>query len=239
MAKPKITELNPALEDIASIVDTKPDLTPEEWKAVEKAEPWLKSILRPQIRTELEIEFTKQKAEFEDTLRKETQALVKANMEDWREQQKPLDDEELATLLSQEYIEFNFKIKIRGEDIARNFVISELPAEVEIKFVNNAQKFLLPLIEEINSLEWDLKGSTIEQISGFLRNLPSAIKVAASLVAVCLDPWEDKEEITATWVMKHFSVKRITDILNAQQEANRYRDFFLNGSRSFRSWKKS
>lgn len=227
--------LNSALEDIKDIVVSRPELTAEQWEIVGKGADWLKSTMRPELRAELEVEYAKREAVFQDELKKETQEMVKQSMENWAAEQKPLDEQELSKLLSQDYIEFTLELRIGRSKEKRHFTISELPGEVEIKFVKSAQKYLVPFMEKMNSMEFRLEASVASQVALMLEQLPEALKVAADLVSTCLDPWGEHPSEDGNWVLKNISVKRIADIITAQSEANRYRDFFLNGSRSYRS----
>lgn len=229
---------NPALQDIEAIIDTKPELTIEEWQIVEKASDWVKTMLRPEVRTELEAEYAQKQREFQETLRTETQALIANNMDEWRKSQEPLGPDDLAKLLNQEYVEFPLKLKIKGEETKRTFTICELPQEAEIKFVKIIQKNIIPLVQQVNAAEWTLDGSILEQIQGIMQNLPTALDFAAELTAICLDPWGEDTSIDKVWVTKNISVYRIGAIVAAQFEANKYRDFFSGGFRAFQSLKK-
>lgn len=232
-----MSELNPALQDIDDILSSRPELTGEEWEIVTKASDWIKATLKPEIRKELENEYEEKYLAFAEQTKLDTQEMVKKSMEEWKAEQAPLSQDELATLLKQEYVEFEAIVKVKGEISIRSFTICELPQEVELKFVKVLQNKLIPLIQDIDSAEWSLDNSTMEQFNGILQQLPSALDAAADLVAVCLDPWGE-DNIDSRWVKHNISISRITNIIFAQVEANRYRDFFSKGSRSYRSLKK-
>lgn len=231
-------DLNPALHDIKEIAENRPELTPEEWAVVDKASPWLNAVLRPEVRKELEVEYSKREKEFNETLRAETQELVKTNMEEWRKNQEPLSQADISTLLNQEYVEFQLKLKLRsGEIKERSFIICELPQESESKFIKVIQEHFVPLIQQLSAAEWTLDGTILEKITSILSNIPRALLFASEIAAISLDPWGEDSTIDPQWVRKNISTARIAGIVLAQVEANKYRDFFSNGSRLFRSLK--
>lgn len=231
-----MAELNPALLDIQEIVAERPELEPAEWEIVGKATDWLKATLKPEVRKELEVEYAKRQGELETILRGEMQVAIRDNMEAWRKEQEPLSNEDITKLVNQEYVEFAIQIReTRGAKKKRSFTIVELPKAIEKRFIHAAQSFLIPLIEQVNAADWKLDGSLLEQIEGLLQKSPAALDAAGELVAIILDPWEEDKDITKGWVDVNMSIPRISYVLMAQAEANKYRDFFLNGFRSFRS----
>jgi hypothetical protein len=235
-----MAELNAALLDVEEIVVKRPELTQEEWETVSKATDWIKATLKPEVRKELEIDYAKKQAELQTELRAETTRLVKEHMENWRKEQAPLSSEEMAKLLSQDYIEIPFPIKeLRGKRKVHNFIICELPEIVEKKFVKAAQSFLIPVMEQINASEWHLDGSLLEQVTALLQKSPAVLDAAVSLATIVLNPWDEHKDITEQWVSENLSTPRICTVIMAQMEANRYRDFFFIGLRQFRSSKTS
>jgi hypothetical protein len=223
------------LKDIESIVVDRPDLNAEEWDIVAKARDWMKATLRPEVRQELDVEYAKKNDEFQEELRKQTTETVNQRMEEWKANQKPLDKEEISILLAKEYIEFSVHIRVRGEDSARNFTIIELPMEAEERFMKVINSKLVSLLEKVNASEWKLDGSIAEKLQGLLENIPEAMEGAKEIVAICLDPWQESKDINPDWVKKNLSIYRISNIIIAQVEANKYRDFFSNGFRLSRS----
>lgn len=236
----KDLEASSPLTDVEDIVSTHPDLTPSEWEAVEKATPWLKAKLRPDVRKDLDVEYAEKYAKEIDLIRGESQTFVKKQMEDWKKEQLPLDTKELQVLLSQEYLTFDVKVQTRDVDkkpCVREFTLVELPQVTEKRFLESAQKHLISFIEESASMDWTLNMSTASSLQNILDTMPSALDVAAELVSICLNPWNDDKEITSKWVAEHLSTFRIANILIAQCEVNKYRDFFSNGFRLFRTLK--
>ena len=52
------------------------------------------------------------------------------------------------------------------------------------------------------------------------------LDVMIGVCAICLNPFDEDEEITEDWVRKNLSATRIVKIVTAQVEANKMRDFF-------------
>lgn len=227
------------LTDIEDIVAARPDFTPAEWEIVGKATAWLKATLRPDVRKDLDVEYAKSYAAEIDLIRSESQKQIKADMEEWKLSQKPLDKEEMGVLLSQEYITFPVKVMMREDNkpVFKDFTLCELPQTLEKKFADTAERKLLKLIEAANAMDWNMDLSTAQQLQMILSNLPEALDVASELAAICLNPWGEHPEITSKWVQDNLSTYRIANILIAQSEVNKYRDFFSNGFRLFRSLK--
>lgn len=222
-------QVNPALEDIQKIAD-RPDLSPEEWDIVGKAHDWVVATARPAIRKELEAEYDEKYKQLEEDTKKATQEAVRESMEVWRKEQTPLSPEDFKTLLSQEYITFDIQVGKAN----KTFTIEELPARVEAKIVKSAEINLVPLMEKIAAADWSIDGNMAEDIKGILGVVPSTIEVAAEIVAIILNPRGDDKDVTKEWVLDNLSVSRMSYIIQAQSEANRYRDFFSNASRTFR-----
>ncbi len=161
---------NKALEDIQQLHEERPELPPEEWAVVEKASPWLKSVLRPEVRAELEAEYAERYAKDLKDLQDTNAAEIKRMMNEWKEAQKPLDKNDLQLLLSQEYLTFEVPIvpirKSKKEKIGkREFTLVELPKEAEGRLISVFQRRFIPVIEKFNAMKWTFK---ILRLSGCL-----------------------------------------------------------------------
>jgi hypothetical protein len=227
---------NPVLQDIADIKLSRPDLTAEQWEAVEKAAPYYKALLRPEVRQEMEVDYAGKYDEFVSKARVETQQAVAAKFEEWKKTQEPLNTDELKKLLSQEYIDIKFDIPTE-EGGTKHFVIRELPKSVEKRFIAVVKRTLLPLLEEraLAGFKWGFDSTMADKINAILDLVPNSMDMAAEIAAVCLDPLEKDKTITADWVSSHLSMSKIQAVVLLQFEANKYRDFFLHGLRLFQS----
>lgn len=152
--------------------------------------------------------------------------LVAEFWEKWKEEQKPPTAEEIQKLLSQEYVEF--PIKIIGRDKKeRTFVLRELPQKVERKFYREFKERLKNYGPQIAAFAQANIGSTVEQqLFHVLDSIDGAFDIIADGVAICLDPFGEDPDMTTEWVQDNISIKRSWDILEAQSQVNRLRDFF-------------
>jgi hypothetical protein len=232
------------LQDAKDILTLKPELTTEEKVVADKLRPQLKAILRPEVRLELEAEYIKKYKEFEQQLTATSREAVQKAIADWQEDQKPLSQDDIRTLLAQEYMEFDVKLKLRDGQLI-NFHLVELPQEIELRFIATLKKRFLPLMKELIAAEFklDLNSSSMEKLQSLIEAVPGVLEVFTELVAICLDPWGDNKEygiiVNAGWVKKNIATHRILAIILGQLEVGRYRDFFLNGFRLSKSLKQS
>lgn len=226
---------NPVLQDIVDIKIARPELTAEQWEIVEKASPYYKALLKPEVRQDMELEYSSKYDAFVAEARANTQAAVQAKFEEWKKAQEPLNTEELKKLISQEYEDIDVPVKVRDE--VKHFTIRELPKSVEKRFVAVAQKALLPLLQEkaLAEFKWDFSDSMASKITSILNLIPNGLDVLADLCAVCLDPFEKNKEINGTWVSDNISSSKIQAIVLLQFEVNKYRDFFLSAFRLFQN----
>ena len=220
------------LEDIQEIVSTQVALSPEEQVIANKITAHVKALVRPEVRKELEVEYIKHRTEFETSLSEQNKATIAAALKDWEEKQKPLDSADIATLLRQEYTEFTFDVPIRGGE-PKTFTLQELPQALELKFMKMLKTKLVPVIKELASTGFsiEMSESAIDQFQKILDSAPGVLSSVTELIPMCLDPWEEDDEITADWVRAHMSSYRIQTVLIGQIEVNKIRDFFSNGYR--------
>lgn len=226
------TLLNAALEDIEEVVVSRPELSQEEWEIVGKAEKWIRATLKPEVRKELDVTYAKKQTDFEALMQSEMQKAVKERMDEWAKSQEPLKTEDIAQLLNQEYVEFKVPIRDRNKK-EHTFIICELPKTIEDEFLKVIQKSLIPMIEQVNAADWNLEGSLVEQIQGLISKSPIAFNAAVELAAIILNPWGEHPEINVKWISDNISIPRIGRIIQAQAEANKYRDFLSDAFRSF------
>lgn len=227
------------LQDAKDILTLKPVLTDDEKVVAEKLRPQLRAIMRSEIRIELEAEYIKKEKLFQDELTKASREAVQAAITNWREEQKPLTQDEIRTLLSQEYIQFEVNFKLSDGRVA-NFNLVELPQAIEADFLKTLKKRFVPLLKNLSASEFklDLDASSMDKLQSLLEAVPDVLDVFCDLVATCLDPWKRNKEygiINETWVKDNLATHRILAIIIGQTEVQRYRDFFLNGFRLSKS----
>lgn len=232
------------LKDIADILTLKPELTDEEQTVADKLRPQLKAVVRTEVRAELEVEYAKKAKLFQDELTVASREAVQTAIKGWREEQEPLSNDDIKTLLSQDYINFEVKFKTRKGKIA-DFNLVELPQAVEERFLKILKKRFIPMIKNLaaSEMKLDLNGDTMDKLQSIVEALPDTLNVLAEVVAVCLDPFEEYTathgEINELWVKENLSTNRILAVIIGQMEVQRYRDFFLNGFRLSKSLKQT
>src|SRR5437868_5929968 len=96
-------QVNPALNDIEEIATVRPELSQEQWEVVNRDDviAWIKSMLKPEVRKDLEVAYAKSQVEFEAAMRAEMQKAIKERMDEWQKEQAPLSQDELQKLLNQ------------------------------------------------------------------------------------------------------------------------------------------
>lgn len=166
---------------------------------------------------------------------------VEKLVQKYMEEQGPPTADEIQKLLSQEYLEFKVSIRtVVGEaDEERvktiEFVITELPQSVEKQFYKKFKKQIVDLAPQINAwVQKNLDKSVIERVEGFLETVDGGMDLMAEAVVYVLNPRGKKTFITKEWVADNISSIRQWNILQAQADANRLRDFFSLVSRSGR-----
>ena len=153
----------------------------------------------------------------------DNKTAIQAHLEKLTKSMTPPTPEELQAVLSQEYAEFTVHVG-RGEG-KRTFTICELPLAVETKVFKIIQRTLSARLEEISRIQWDGSTTMLQRVEKILEVVPGAVETLSDAVAACLDPWNDDTAITGEWVRKNVGLTRLTEIVYAQVQASRYRDF--------------
>lgn len=156
----------------------------------------------------------------------ENKKYITDEIEKIRKANTPLSTEELAKMLSQEYVTFDFKMQGRNGTGMKNydFVIRELPVKIERKVLTTVQKTLAARMKEIAAFDWSAGATTFEKINSLVSMVPGMLETLAECCAICLDPY-DENDITAEWVLSNMNVYRMMAVLQAQANASRWRDF--------------
>lgn len=226
------------LQDIAAIAESRPDLTADQWEVVDKASEWLKATMRPTVRLELEEEYLKKYDEFRTELREASQVQIKKLMEEWKASQEPLSQKDLQKLLNQEYQTFDVPLVVRSgvkrNTVKRQFTLVELPQEFENRFVSILKDRIIPILEKLNSAQFSFDANWTVSLQKAIDTFPDVLQTVSELVAICLNPWGDEEDITAEWVRRNISSIRQVRIVRGQVEVNKYRDFFSKDFQLFR-----
>jgi hypothetical protein len=178
------------------------------------------------IRQELEGEFIKR---FEEQMTRQKEANSKAiqdALDEIKKKATPLTPAEIETALNQEYVQFKMTLPVNGE--SRSFDLVELPIKVEKKFYKLIIEKLQPRLKELADLEGDnlLSGTIEDKAKTIIALLDPSMELLCEVTAMVLDPFGKDQSITADWVSETLPAWRIWNIVMAQININRVRDFF-------------
>lgn len=197
-------------------------------ETVVKSEEKIREEVRAELQVEFDVEFDKQTK----ALREENEKTIRLALEEFRKEQEPPTPEQISQLLSEEYLEFKIKLPGREED----FTIRELSISVEKKFYKLVKDKLLPKITDLNLITVEGE-DLIARATALFNVIDPTMDLLADAAAICLNPTGKEDGIKADWVKDNVSSYRVWNILVAQMEANRLRDFFSGVSRTSRSGK--
>lgn len=195
------------------------------------------------IRDEVKAEYEKkletwkvtELAEWEVKQDTKIQEMVGKYWEKWKEEQKPLDSSQMQQLLDQEYLEFTVEVRAGGD--RRKFTIVELPKAAEHKFYKIFTSKMIDKASELASFVQRTMDEGLDvKIKSFMEVFDDGVDMLAETTALVLNPFGKEPDVTKTWVSENISMWRQWQIVRAQIEANRVRDFFsqlfLNGQKA-------
>lgn len=198
-------------------------------------EQQLREQIEKEIRENLQVQFVKEIADFKQQLSAQNDAAMKVVVEDFRKQQTPPTEDEIRTLLSQEYLTFDVEVPWDSVDSnagTRTFTIRELPQAVEKRFYKTFKDQLLPKASDIGALAFEIvEGDVAKKLKTLLEAIDPAFDLMADAVVMILNPRGQEKEITRDWVQDNLSSYRQWNIINAQIMVNKLRDFFSQLSR--------
>lgn len=182
--------------------------------------------IRMELKNEYDSRLQEEIQKISSEMQKENERIVKDAIERFRREMAPPSEQDIQKLLDQEYMEFT--IKVKGEEgKEKSFVLKELPIAVEKKIYAKVKKILIPFAEELSALSMNLlEGDAAKKIVQLMNTFDPLLDVMVSICTICLNPFEEDEEVTEEWVRKHLGSTRIVKIVSAQMEANKMRDFF-------------
>jgi hypothetical protein len=192
----------------------------------------LREKLQAEYQTRLESEILK----ISQKLQEENQVVIKTALEEYRKAMTPPTEKDVQKLLDQEYVEFKIKLRLPikngpNEDSdskyqEKTFVIAELPQRVEKRIFKKIKDILVPFSSELGALTFNmLEGDAAKKVVQLMNTFEPVLNVLGSIAAICLNPYEDDEDITEEYVVENISSTRIVKIIMAQLEANHMRDF--------------
>jgi len=203
-------------EDKMSAVDQQQEL-----------EATIEKRLREELEAKYKADYAKKLDDAQKLMSAENKEAMRLVVEEWRESQKPPNEDEIEKLLNQEYFEFKITLpdpEKPGEK--REFVIGELPQSVEKKFYKRIKDTLLPRMAELSEINTRLSmNSGEEKIRAIIEMFEPSFDILAETVSIILNPY-GKNTISVEWVQDNIATFRQWNITLAQERANRIRDFF-------------
>ena len=206
----------------------------------------LRAEIRKQERDDAEKHYTqlldvwkaKELADLEERQAAEIQKNVQELVDKWIADQGPPSQKEIQVLLDQEYAQFPLKVQVFDDDdkiTEKEFTITELPQTIEKKFFKTFKKQIQDLAPQINAwVQNDMDKPVEDRVRGFLETVDGGMELMSEAVVLVLNPRGKKDFVTKEWVQSNLSSLRQWNILQAQLDASRLRDFFSRVSRSGR-----
>jgi hypothetical protein len=195
----------------------------------------LRATVEADVKARYDAKFVKEIGEFRQRMQIENDAALKQVIEEFKKSQQPPTQEEIKQLLSQEYLTFNVEIPWESETSTekfRTFTIKELPQSVEKKFYKNFKEELIPRASDLGALTFNmLEGDVGKKITTLLETLDPGFDLMANACVMILNPRGKEKDIDRAWVQDNLSSYRQWNIINAQIQINRLRDFFSQISR--------
>jgi hypothetical protein len=218
---PTPEQIEQALSDDPSDVEELAVLsTPEEKAIGAKLLPGLTAKIRAQAQADSAKELAAKVAE----LQANNTRMMEDEIKKLRESIKPPDPKQIETLLSQDYGEMTVAITGRKSAGTRTFTLRELPQASEKQMFDIIQKRVLPHLKELAAVEWAAAATQGEKLQKVLTIIPDGLDMLAECCAICLDPFKE-EGITLEWVQANMGSSRILNVVEAQLEVSKIRDF--------------
>lgn len=200
-------------------------------ETVAGTEPQVDPLLqmRNEIRQEFESRFevwkAKEFAALKDQNDENIQKAVAAYIDKIEQERKPLTPEEIQKLLDQDYLTFTVRLKVEGT--SQDFTISELPQTAEKRFYAKFQEKMMAKASTVAALAQQTMDRPFEEkIRAFLEGFGDAFDILAEAVVIVLNYDGKDTTITKEWVQEHLNSWRMWQIVRAQMEVNKLRDFF-------------
>jgi len=218
---PTAEQIEQALSDDTSDVAELAVLsTPEEKAIGAKLLPGLTAKIRAQAQADA----AKEMATKIQELTANNTRMMEDEIKKLRESVKPPDPKQIETLLSQDYGQMTVEVMGRKADGKKTFILRELPQASEKQMFDIIQKRVLPHLKELAAVEWAAAATQGEKLQKVLTIIPDGLDMLAECCAICLDPFKD-EGITMDWVQANMGSARIMNIVEAQLEVSKIRDF--------------
>jgi hypothetical protein len=156
----------------------------------------------------------------------EIQKLVAEYFDKMEAEKQPPTKEQIQTLLDQEYVTFAIKVRDRNNQ-EKTFTIRELPQEAEKVFYGQFKTRIFDKASSVAALAQETMDRTFEdKIKAFLETFEGAFDLIADATVLVLNFDGADAEVTRAWCQANMTSWRMWNIVKAQMEVNRLRDFF-------------
>lgn len=178
-------------------------------------------------------QYVKDIAAYKEQLRSENDVAIQQAISEFKKSQEPPKPEEIQQLLSQEYLSFKVQIPDpKDETKEREFTIKELPQRAEKAFYKKFKDELIPRASDLGALTFEILGGDVGQkITSLLNTFEPTFDLLAEACVLILDP-KKTGDVTKEWIQDNLSSYRQWNIIIAQTQVNRLRDFFSQLSRN-------
>jgi hypothetical protein len=136
---------------------------------------------------------------------------------------QPPDQKQIEQLLSQEYATMDVQVWDRKHE-KRSFTLRELPQSAEKKMFEIISVKVVPHLKELAAVEWAVSASNAERLEKVISIIPDGLDMLAQVCAICMDPYKE-EGIDAEWIQNTMGSNRIINVIEAQMEISKLRDF--------------
>ena len=178
------------------------------------------------MRTKMEAEYARKLTIEVSAINESNKKMIEEKFMELEKAAQPPTTQDLEKLLSQEYLSVKLTLQKNPKE-SIEFVLRELPQSAEEKLLKVIREKILPKISEYSAMQMsNVDASPRDKIAKLLDIMPDGLRIFSDLVAVCLDPFEEhKNWLTGEWVFNNLSSNRVIQIIQAQLEVGRMRDF--------------
>jgi len=190
----------------------------------------IRAEIEREVKATYEAKFVRDIEEFKGKLRQENDAALKAVIDEFKASQTPPSEEDVRKLLTQEYLTFD--VEVPWGEGKKNFTIGELPQKIEKRFYKTFKEQIVSRASEIGAIAFNMmEGDVAKKLTTIAEALDPTFDIMADAVVMILNPREQIKEINREWVQDNLSSYRQWNIIYAQFQVNRLRDFFSQVSR--------
>lgn len=190
----------------------------------------LVATIRREFQTQFDLDIQKTR----ERMQEENRVMMDKVVADFRKEQTPPTHKEIQEMLDAEYISFPVQITwveettetSAGEETKETVTIGELAAANERKLLRIIKERGQPLFDQLSPALLNIvQGDATDKLSAIINLIEPGADILQDLVATILSA-HSRKIVTRTMIDRSLSFNRQINVLTAQLEANRLRDFF-------------